>query len=70
MLHMLFDLILIILLRQNLKGMQLSIKQWQYKLLQKLDHWLLKQLPGLGLLMAEDPPLLLASPHWVQELKV
>ena len=24
--------------------MQLSIKQWQYKALQKLDHWFLKLL--------------------------
>ena len=40
MLHLLCWLLLMIPLRQNLKGMQLSLKQWQYKLLQKLDHLL------------------------------
>ena len=37
-----------ILLRQNLKGMQRSLNQWHYKLLQKLDHLLLEQQPGCG----------------------
>ena len=34
--------------KAELKGMQLPMKQWQYKLLQKHSHWLLKHLPGCG----------------------
>ena len=35
-----------ILLRQNLKGMQLLLRS--YKLLQEMDQWFLKQGPGCG----------------------
>ena len=69
--------------KAEFKGLQLSMKQWQYKLLQKLDHCLLKQLPGCrspnggrpfpSSSLAGQPALAL---HWpvrrqeVQELKV
>ena len=41
MLLLLCYLMLIILLWESLKGKQLSLNQGLYKLLQKLNHWLL-----------------------------
>ena len=44
-----------ILLRQNLNSVQLSLNQWQYKLLPKLDDWSLKHQLDCGSLNGERP---------------
>ena len=80
MVQLLSQLMLFILLRQNLKSVHLSLNQWQCKLLQKLDLWLLKQQPGCGspngrrLLpnpaLAGPPHIGLTRRQEVQKLKV